>query len=445
MDEKFDIRYTDRPITPYGGLTTVKDFYQNSGLQEVISGLPLPQPGSNRGYDPVDVIEGFLISVILGARRLAHSGLLRHDKVVSEMFGWSKGMASESTFSRFFKKFDVEINDEVFVELNRWWFTKLKVKHHTMDIDSTVITRYGNQDGVEVGYNPRKPGRGSHHPLIAFASEAKMVIQSWMRTGDSVSSTDIKDFIKLILRTIDKSNIGLVRADSGFFTDTSLSCFEKNELKYIVATKMYAGLVQNIFEADGWVSYSDGTDICSIDCQLKGWLKPRRVVVVRKSKSKHPNSGGKSLFEEYDQFSNYLYSAFATNLDLADPLIWDLYRHRAEAETQIRELKESYGLDGFCCEDFGATEAAFRWVCVAYNLMSLYKIALINSKHDPTLATLKFQCIAIASYLVRHSRKTTLVMSVNDRRRAFFEGLFQKIEEVTPKSTFLIKRKFLMN
>jgi len=65
-------------------------------------------------------------------------------------------------------------------------------------------------------YNPRKPGRGSHHPLIAFAAEAKMVIQSWMRTGDSVSSTDIKDFITVLLKTLDKSNIGLVRADSGF-------------------------------------------------------------------------------------------------------------------------------------------------------------------------------------------------------------------------------------
>ncbi len=66
-------------------------------------------------------------------------------------------------------------------------------------------------------------------------------------------------------------------------------------------------------------------------------------------------------------------------------------------------LKENDGMDGFCCEDFAATEAAFRWVCVAYNLMALYKIALINTKHDPTLSTLKFQCIAIASYLVRQA------------------------------------------
>ena len=266
MDADFDIRYTDHPITPFGGLTTVKNFYQNSGLQDVISSLPLPQPGSNRGYDPVDIIEGFLVSVILGARRLAHAGLLRHDKVVSEMFGWTKGMASESTFSRFFKKFDVDLNDEVFIELNRWWFTKLKLKHHTVDIDSTVITRYGSQDGVEVGYNPRKPGRGSHHPLIAFSADAKMVIQSWMRTGDSVSSTDIGDFMTVLLKTLDKSNIGLIRADSGFFSQTTLNILEQNNLKYIVAAKMYAGLVREIFDADNWVPYSDGVDTCSIEC-----------------------------------------------------------------------------------------------------------------------------------------------------------------------------------
>jgi hypothetical protein len=36
-------------------------------------------------------------------------------------------------------------------------------------------------------------------------------------------------------------------------------------------------------------------------------------------------------------------------------------------------------------------------------------------------------------------------MSVNDRRRAFFDGLFQKIENITPKTKFLLKKKFLMN
>ena len=34
-------------------------------------------------------------------------------------------------------------------------------------LDSTVFERYGEQEGVKRGYNPRKPGRGSHHLLLA--------------------------------------------------------------------------------------------------------------------------------------------------------------------------------------------------------------------------------------------------------------------------------------
>jgi hypothetical protein len=34
---------------------------------------------------------------------------------------------------------------------------------------------------------------------------------------------------------------------------------------------------------------------------------------------------------------------------------------------------------------------------------------------------------------------------VNDRRREFFDGLFQKIENISPESKFFVKRKFLMN
>jgi hypothetical protein len=64
MEADFDISYTGGSITPFGGIKTVKTFYQNSNLQDVIASLPLPQPGTNRGCDPMDIIEGFLVIVI---------------------------------------------------------------------------------------------------------------------------------------------------------------------------------------------------------------------------------------------------------------------------------------------------------------------------------------------------------------------------------------------
>jgi len=84
-------------------------------------------------------------------------------------------------------------------------------------------------------------------------------------------------------------------------------------------------------------------------------------------------------------------------------------------------------LDGFCFKDMAATEFAFRWVTVAYNLMNLFSSTAYNSDVKHVLKTMKFNCIAIGAYLVRHSRRTGLKMCVNQKRRSFFDQIFQRI------------------
>ncbi|MCX6225966.1 MAG: hypothetical protein NTV01_14640 [Bacteroidia bacterium] len=69
-----------------------------------------------------------MVSTILGATRLTHFGTLRHDQVHQGRLGWDKGMASQSTFSRFFRKFDQERNDKLFAAINQFWFSQLKLE-----------------------------------------------------------------------------------------------------------------------------------------------------------------------------------------------------------------------------------------------------------------------------------------------------------------------------
>jgi len=42
---------------------------------------------------------------------------------------------------------------------NRRWFEMADIDKHTVDIDSSVISRFGEQEGVAVGYNPKRHGR----------------------------------------------------------------------------------------------------------------------------------------------------------------------------------------------------------------------------------------------------------------------------------------------
>jgi len=52
---------------------------------------------------------------------------------------------------------------------------QLGVDNLTIDFDSAVITGYGDQQGSAKGYNPNKKGRNSHHPLMVFVSQTRMV------------------------------------------------------------------------------------------------------------------------------------------------------------------------------------------------------------------------------------------------------------------------------
>ena len=73
-------------------------------------------------------------------------------------------MANFKAVMRLFRKFTQATNGHVFERLYGWLFAQRAVDRLTLDLDSTVMTRYGRQEGAARGYNPAKPGRLSHIP-----------------------------------------------------------------------------------------------------------------------------------------------------------------------------------------------------------------------------------------------------------------------------------------
>ena len=94
----------------------------------------------------------------------------------------------------FFNRFDMAKNEAVQEQIYRWLFDRLSIDRLTMDVDSTVITRNGQQEDAARGYNPNKRGRSSHHPLLAFIAESRMVANFWLRRGNTSSSNNILEF-----------------------------------------------------------------------------------------------------------------------------------------------------------------------------------------------------------------------------------------------------------
>ena len=360
------IEYSDKQVTPYGGMSLMKRFIDQTGIREHLKSLDLPHPGSNRGYAPEHIVESFWLSIWTGASRYVHCDWLRYDKVLQSIFQWNE-MPSQSTYSRFFRKFSQKRNTELFPALQRWFFDQIGVDNLTVDFDSTVLTRYGEQEGSVKGYNPNKRGRNSHHPLMAFVGQTRMVANAWLRPGNTADSSSCKSFMQETFKEALKGKkVGLVRADSGFYTEELLSYLEEEEHNYIMAVRMYPNVKSAVWGLENWVSLAKGIELNQMFfSHEKGKL--RRYIIVKKRVDIRPKSGGKELFED---LPGHRFSCYVTNLDLPLDQIWNIYNTRADCENRIKELKDDFGLNSFCMQDFWATEASFRFIMVAYNLIS---------------------------------------------------------------------------
>jgi hypothetical protein len=421
--------YCDKKVTPWGGMRLIKGYLNRCGLYDKLRELDFQIPGSAVGVPHHEIIESFMMSVILGAGNCSNASHLGNDDVIKEIFQWDKGMPSQSSLSRFFPKYDHDSSDAIFSDLLAWWFEQLGRENLTLDIDSTVMVRYGDQEGAEVGYNAKKPGRKSHHPIIAFVAEPKMVANAWMRAGDSASSTEFREFLDDTFTKISADRIGLIRADSGFSGNAVLNEIERRQKKYIIAMPFKAGLVETLLAQENWLnSDTEGVEFCSFQYKAKSWGQFRRIVAVRKDTGILTKCGGRTLFREDDDYFRYKYSAYVTNVECSEELVWLQYKQRANAENQIKELYYDYCMNGFCFEQIHATEFAFRWLMMAYNFMSYVRNEIKVGKVTHTLSTLRYNCIAIGAYLTSSGRTKKLIIAASGKKRDYIDSLFEKLD-----------------
>ena len=431
---ELEISYTDKEITPWGGMVLLKQMLQKVGLKKVIEECPdLPMPKSNRGYAPSIIIESFLVSIWSGANRFLHTEVTRHDKALGDIFDW-KRTPGQDTYKRFFGKFTQGINQRVSDHFYSWMFDNVQFDNYTLDCDSTVMTRYGNQQGAKKGYNPQKRGRASHHPLMAFVSDVKMVANFWLRSGNTSSSEGFVAFLEDTFQKLKNKTVGLVRLDSGFYSKEILDYLEQKEkpINYVVAVKFYEPIQKMIAGVNSWLTVDEGIEISETTYQGQNWDKPRRIVLVRQRIKQRPKAAGRTLklFKDEEYYRQYRYSAYVTNLTIPAVEVWRLYRGRGDAENRIKELKYDFGFDSFNRKDFFGTEAALTIAMLAYNLMALFRQFVLNSKTQHTLSTLRHKTFAIAAYFEKVNGKYLLKLALHQKRREWFTGLWKNTNEL---------------
>jgi len=411
------IEFTNKAVTPWGGLVLFSGLARQVGLERALrEALPFELTSPN-ATDPVEIALAFMAGVLVGSRRLAHIERLRWDEGVRKIMG-IKRFVSDTTMARFFRRFTAGKVTQAYEVLMRWELSKIPLAGKVLDLDSTIVERYGKQEGAWLGYNPKKHRRPSHHPLLATLGQRPWVVHAWLRSGNTASATGGAAFLDETLALLPAgTRIRFLRGDSGFGIEPFLRRVEEQGLHYAVSGRFTRGLRNLVAGIKDWRYLEPDVAVGEVMFQAQGWSRPRRIILIRQHAKEKDFVRGKELFDDP------AYQAIITDLKGKPETIWRFYRGHAEVESNIRELKWDYGIDGFCQKKFYATEAAFRMVCVTYNLVGLLQEKL-GKKVYQTLGTLRTQLFAVGAIVGKTGRETTLRLSLaGPWREQFIEGL----------------------
>ena len=81
------VRSSLKPVRPFGGLVSLITFFERIRLARKLGELMPFSCTSNNAIPPAQTLVAFLVSVVAGARRFAHTDWLRADKTLHALLG----------------------------------------------------------------------------------------------------------------------------------------------------------------------------------------------------------------------------------------------------------------------------------------------------------------------------------------------------------------------
>jgi len=414
--QKVTISNKGRGLTSQAGLIPAVKFLNRYGLEGIIKKSVRHRRGDNALYDAVDGVILTVIAIIGGADDLQAVKAVWADRVLRKLSGWVS-IPDNSTFGRLFRSFRQRhvvqletvnqcLRGRIWKEALRRGTSSIAVRSPLLiDVDSTEKTAWGKQEGVKKGYNPRRMGRVSYHPLLAFCSETKEILQGWLRSGNAYTGNGVVDFMKQLLAHLPSQQRIFFRGDSGFFNGRLFDLLEERGHGYLVKVKLknmkkhLAGLPWEAIPGQHEWEQTEFLYKCD------NWENGRRFVALRLEKEPQPGVNGE-LFEVRE----YEYFCYVTTGKL-DP--WETHRQygkRATCETWIDEAKNQMALGHIKMNDFWGSSALFQCGILAYNTLRWMALCSNNRElrqWEP--GTIRTFLVRVAGKLRTGSRQLGLI------------------------------------
>lgn len=364
------ITFENSMLTHFGGLFLLQQFFQILKLRSALSQNIRFHQLNNR-YSISDSILAILYPLILGLERIESNILLKQNGVF-QFLASLPTYPDPTTLRRFLDRFGSR-GLTAFQNLHDRFRSALLQKPDPLssvlfDLDTKVLTVFGQQEGARVGFNPKKRGRPSYQPLLCFEGKTGDVWEGLYLPGDMHPAPHT---IPLLEKSVAKLPAGIreirARADSAFYDHKLAEYLQSLPAFYAIVARITKPVQRYL----GSLSYEEVfPELWFAEFEYKplGWKASQRFVVVRRRIPEKP-SWQLSLFK----MSGYTYHVIVTNLSLQPLRLWRFYNQRATGELIIRELLEAYTLGKIPSKEWASNQAYFQLVLFAYNLINWFR------------------------------------------------------------------------
>jgi Transposase DDE domain group 1 len=310
-----------------------------------------------------------------------------------------------------------------------WQQLGLNCPRISIDIDTTVETLYGEQQGGRKGHNTKHRGKKGYRPVLCFIEQTREYLLGKLRKGETLSGQETAAFVAQI-----KSHLPgcvqyvLLRADGEFLSWEAIKAAKGCGFDFIIANKG----CNPPFDPSGWYRPLKRKDIEYNSCMYKpfGWEEPHRFTVMRIPKEQEPSSSNQPVQCPLFEDDRYKYRIFCTSLTAPAHEVINRYDKRAGVENLVGEAKYE-GLEAIPSAKFKNNYAFFQMVMLAYNIWRYMKLLADKSqgcgdfteKISPmkalavnTIRIARLKLLYIAAKVVKDQNRDKIKYSIHDAR-----------------------------
>jgi hypothetical protein len=422
----------EAPVTREGQLIFFAQFLHAGGRwEQFVRNSPLRYEG-NRGSRVVDVLGTAALSILCGHWRYAHINAVRGDTLNPGLLGMSRTV-SEDVVRRAMKRMDESSAKAWLSDELRACVEPVLSQPWIMDIDATIKSIYGRQQGAELGHNPHKPGRPSHCYHSYFMANTRLCLGVEVLGGKEHAARHALPGLWSLLDALPRTHWpAMLRGDCGYGNEVLLGQAEERglpclfKLRHTAKVKTLVSQMQRAGAA--WQDAGSGWEVIEASLRLTGWSRQRRVVLVREAPAVAPVGANARRRRDYLQAglpgtsdwkdtSAPWAGRIAVLVTTLNPQAYPavslarLYRERADAENIYDELKNQWGWNGFTTQKLAPCDLMANFVALIYNWWHLY-VRLYDGEHHREAITSRPALLGGVARLIRHSGQRTVKVSL---------------------------------